>query len=225
MALREFILESIKSNHAVYPYLNRDAQKLAAKQFQSYDALRSDFWARVYDTVLAYLEGNKPITLFRKSIINMMTDYYQEAAELGYQDNGAELPLDDKMQSQVDGIISGETANIKDLFVNLRDNSIPDYITEAMDRADGYSRTLDSLYGLGKVGAMGEKLLTLAGEDGNESCADCQAMKQQWHPASWWVENDMIPRPGNPNYACGNWPGHCNHHLEDKDGNEFVKYQ
>lgn len=219
----DFIKQAIKSVAEVYPYLSRDAQKLAAKAFDSYSSLRSDFWARMYDTVLAYLNGSKPITLYRNSIINLMTDYYQQAAELGYQDNGAELPIDDVTQGRVDGIIAGEEGNIKDLFVSLRDNAIEDYAVEALGRADGYSNTLDVLYNTGKLGAIGNEEITLGGSDGKVSCADCQTMKGQWHPASWWIENDMIPRPGNPNYECGNWPGHCNHYMIDKNGNEYIQ--
>ena len=211
----------IKSVPAVYPYLGRDAQKLAAKDFQSYDALRNDYWARVYDSVETYLEASRPLTLYRNSMQNLVTDYFQEAVELGYQDGGATLPLDDDTQGLVDNAISSEIGHIQDLFVGLRDNSIPDYASEAFARADGYAGGLDAIYNLGKISAVGNKMLTFDGDDGKESCPDCQRLKGQRHRASWWLDQDLVPRPGNDNFECKGY--NCEHYLVDDNGDQFTQ--
>ena len=216
---KDFILQAIKSVPAVYPYLSRKAQKMAVKAFDSYESLRSDYWAHIYDAVDGYLNSNRPITGFRNTLQGEIEDYFQQAAELGYQDGGAELPLSDVVQGQVDNMVSIEVGNIDSLFQSLRDNSIADYTSETFDRANGYAATLDSVYQMAKAGALGDQEISLTGDDGKESCADCQTMKDQWHPASWWIENDMIPRPGNPNYACGGW--NCQHYMIDRQGNEY----
>lgn len=213
MALREFVLKSLKAVPSVYPYLGRKAQIFASKQFGTYEALRGDYWARIYDTVYAYLDGNKPITLYRNSMSNLVTDYFQEAAELGWQEGGGELPLDDETQAWLDGRISTETGFIKDLFIGLRDNSIPDYVHEAFARADGYSATLDGIFGEAKMRGSKNITLEFGGEDGAESCPDCQKMKGKHHTIKYILDNDLIPRPGNDAYECKGYK--CQHYWFD----------
>ena len=221
LPLSEIVVNAIKAVPSVFPYLGDATRGVWMKQFQSYDALRADYWARIYDTVEAYLNADKPLTLYRNSMRNLATDYFQEAAELGYQDGGAELPLDDKTQGLVDERIANEISHIDDLFTGLRDNSIPDYGAEAYSRADGYASGLDSTYDVGKLGAVGNQMLTFDGDDGKESCPDCQRLKGQRHRASWWIDNDLIPRPGNENFECLGY--NCQHYLVDDNGDQFTQ--
>ena len=220
--IRDIVIQAIKSVPAVFAYLSDAARGVWVKQFVSYDALRADYFARIYDTVEAYLNADKPITLYRNSLRNMATDYFQEAAELGYQDGGAELPLDDKTQGLVDERIANEIGHIDDLFTGLRDSSIPDFANEAYARADGYAGGLDSIYNLGKTSAAGNQMLTFDGDDGKESCPDCQRLKGQRHRASWWIDNELIPGiPGNENFQCQGYQ--CQHYLVDDNGDQFTQ--
>ena len=219
--LQEIAKSTIKTVRELYPYLGRKTQRMAAKLFLNYDALRMDYFERVYDTVYAYLHGNKPITLYRNSIQNLTQDYFQQAAEIGWEDGGAVLPLGEATQGMIDGMISSQMGYIDGLFASLRDNAIDSCEVEAYQRAQGYSGGLDAAYNVGRTAAAGDQPLTLVGDDGAESCQDCITMKYQTHPASWWVENDMIPYPGNENYACKGY--RCAHFLQDAQGNRWTK--
>jgi hypothetical protein len=84
-----------------------------------------------------------------------------------------------------------------------------------------WAAALGALYEIGRMSAQKNMMLTLDGRDGKKSCKDCQRLKGKWHRAKWWIENRLVPSPGNPNYECGNWPGHCFHYLRDRAGNRY----
>lgn len=218
--LPALLIQAVKTVPDVWEHLSSAARSFYLKQFGSYPALRNDYWVRIYDAVDTYLNSDRPITLYRNSACNMASDYFQEAAEMGYVDGGAELPLDAKTQGLIDARIAEEIGHVNQLFAGLRDNAIANYEDEAQSRANGYADGLDSIYNLGKLCADGNQMLTFTGDDGNESCFDCQRLKGERHRASWWVDNDLIPGPGNDNYACNGY--NCSHILVDDEGNQFT---
>jgi hypothetical protein len=89
-----------------------------------------------------------------------------------------------------------------------------------LSRAEGYANRLDGLYAEAKTRAAGNKMLTFDGSDGKESCPECKKMKGKRHRAKWWVENGLIPGPGNTNYTCNGF--NCEHRLYDDEGNEWT---
>lgn len=70
--------------------------------------------------------------------------------------------------------------------------------------------------------AKGDPYLTFAGDDGEESCDECQEFKGQRHRMSWWEKRDLLKRNGNDNYGCGRW-GPCHHHFFYDDGKLAVE--
>lgn len=188
-----------------------------------YDALRGDYWAHLYDSVEAYLSGDKPITLYRNSDVNLVTDFFQKAAEEGYQDAGAKLPLDEDTQAWLDSAIASESANLDLTFQSLklmRGQDDTDAVSEAMRRADGYANTLDGIYNQARLYGLGNQMLTFAGDDGKESCDTCQMLKDQRHRASWFIAHNYVP-PSGSGLQCAAG-GHCQHYLEDDQGTQVT---
>lgn len=70
--------------------------------------------------------------------------------------------------------------------------------------------------------AKGDPYLTFDGDDGAESCDECQEYKGQRHRMSWWEKRDLIKRNGNDNYGCGRWAP-CHHHFYYDDGKLAVE--
>jgi len=62
--------------------------------------------------------------------------------------------------------------------------------------------------------------LTYNGEDGEESCRQCQKYKGQRHKKSWWESRGLLGRNGNENFDCGRWEN-C-HHNYYNDAREQV---
>jgi hypothetical protein len=217
MDLLAYAIRIVKAVPQVMQYLSLET----IKALGGYEQVRNSYWATVYDAVEGYLTGNRPVTSFRNSMYNAMNSAFQTAAELGYVDAGGEVPLDANTQAWIDGMILSEKENINSLFGNLQKNwESKDAINEAFARAEGYAWTLDSIYGTGKM--YGSKNITLefGGDDGNESCPDCQQMKGKRHKISWILENNMRPAPGNSNYECNGY--NCNHFWFDpKTGEEY----
>jgi len=215
---KKYLLNKIKEIVAALPAIKQYLAPATIKAVYSYESVRNDYWAAVYDAVEGYLSSSRPVTAFQNSFLNAMNSAFQTAFEYGYTDAGGEVPVDADAQAWLDGQISAEAGNIRELFARLKDNRDIDAIAEAFARADGYASTLDQIYNTGKTFGAKNKMLTMVGDDGAESCKDCQRLKGQRHRASWWAEHDLIP--GSSSYECQGF--HCEHYLVDDDGNEFT---
>ncbi len=83
---------------------------------------------------------------------------------------------------------------------------------------------VDSMRNFGEAGklyALGNIMLTFDGDDGAESCDDCQRYKGQRHKRNWWADRGLLERNGNPNYECGRWDN-CHHDFRDDKGKVIV---
>lgn len=202
---------------AVIPHLNANA--LQAVKVGGYQGIRGTYWAEIYDSVYDYLVSDRPVTSYRNKMSKAMVDAFVQAAEMGYEDGGGSLPMDDETLNWLGAAQTTELGHIADLFNRLKiEWDGLDAINEAYARADGYASTLDQIFSEAKMRGAGNKMLTFVGSDGKESCKDCQRMKGQRHRASWWVKNDLIP--GSSKYECGGW--NCEHILVDDNGIEFT---
>ena len=70
--------------------------------------------------------------------------------------------------------------------------------------------------------AKGDPYLTFDGDDGEESCDECQEYKGQRHRMSWWDKRGLTKRNGNDNYGCGRWAP-CHHHFFTDDGKQAIE--
>ena len=184
-----------------------------------YPGTRSDYWHAVYNEVEGYLTGNRPTTTFVQRLVTAAASAFISAAEAGYEEGGATLPIDDETAAWLRSAIDAEQGHIDELFYRLSQEwEGLDPAAEATARAEGYASNLDQIFSEAKTRGAGNKMLTFTGSDGKESCKDCQRMQGQRHRASWWISRNMIP--GSSAYECGGW--NCEHYLVDDEGNEFT---
>jgi len=185
-----------------------------------YTAIRADYRETVYGAVLEYLISGASSTAFRNEIKRAVVDRFPDAFYAGYRAGSEDVDADD--DAWLTAKINSELGYIDLLFQALKtvkDEQLPprELVAEAERRADGYAGTLDGLFAEGRLRGEGRKMLTLTGDDGEESCRDCQRLKGQRHRASWWASHGLIPgQPGNPNYQCHGY--RCEHFLVDDDG-------
>jgi len=206
---------------AVMPHLSHET-KSALKAAPGYEGIRNTYWAEIYDAVWEYLTGSQAVTSFRNRMSRAMSDAFVSGAELGYEDGGGTLPMDEDTLAWLAGEQTAELGHISDLFDRLREEwDGIDPITEAFARADGYADHLDAIYSEAKLRGAGNKMLTFDGNDGKESCPECKKLKGERHRASWWVSHGLIPGPGNSNFTCNGY--NCEHRLFDDDGNEWTE--
>jgi hypothetical protein len=211
---------AMRAYPAIIPRLSKETWAVF-RAAGGFDGIRNTYWAIIYDAVHDYLTGDKPVTTFKNAMKKGMVDAFVQAAELGYEDAGGELPMDDDTLAWLGDAQSAELGHIDDLFSRLKaewDGIDP--ISEAFARADGYAATLDSIYGQAKLRGSENVLLEFGGEDGDESCETCQDLKGKKALKQYILDNNLIPSPGNEAFECKGY--HCAHFwFNPKTGEEF----
>lgn len=186
-----------------------------------FDGIRNTYWAIIYDAVYDYLVSNQPVTSFRNAMKRGMADAFVEAAELGYEDAGGELPLDEDTLAWLGGAQTEELGHIDDLFSRLKaewDGIDP--ISEAFARADGYAATLDSVYSQAQMWGNKNQMLEWVLGATEVHCETCAELSGNKHKASWYLSRDYIPRKPGASMECGGYRCDCS--LIDKNGDEVT---
>lgn len=216
--LAGYIRQAVRVVPQVLPYLNDRAVTFLKA---GYDSIRGDYWVTVYDAIEGYLIGTRPITSFRNTMRRAMETAFRGAVNLGYEDAGGELPIDEDAQAWIDNEIGTERGNIGGLFTNLKKNwERMDAIHEANSRADGYAGKLDSIYTQAKMMGAGNPILTWALGETEVHCDTCLSLAGTKHRAKWYIKNNYIPRMPYASMSCG---GHnCDCKLTDNNGNEYT---
>lgn len=215
----QIVASIIRAVPSVIPHLT-PGTVAAVKASGDYSAIRLNYYILVYQSIYEYLTSDRPVTSFRNAMNRAIVEAFGAAVDLGYVEGGSELPLDDETLTWLNGQVSQEIDFANDLFARLRDEFEGDADTEATARAEGYCRTLDSLYGEAKMRGSKNIVLEFTGDDGKESCPECTAMKGKRHRVKYIIENNLIPRPGNDVYSCAGY--HCEHYWHNpRTGERF----
>jgi hypothetical protein len=186
-----------------------------------FDGIRNTYWAIVYDAVYDYLTSNQPVTSFRNAMKKGMVDAFVQAAELGYEDAGGELPMDSETLAWLGDAQSSELGNIDNLFSRLKQEwDGLDPINEAFARADNYSKTLDAIYTQFKMWGDKNQMLEWVLGATEVHCDTCAELSGQKHKATWYLSHDYIPRKPGASMDCNGY--NCDCSLIDKDGNEVT---
>jgi hypothetical protein len=174
-----------------------------------YPRLRSGYVSEIMDIILQYLTSDSSITRFRNAYRRAVLEYFDAAYFVGYIDAGGQIS--DMSAEDRQWILSRMDAEIgyADLLFQglkaLREESGGDIVAPAQRHALGYARTLDGIYAQGVMRGGREEQYVFGGPDGLESCPTCQRLKGQAHKASYILDRDLIPYPGNRQFECGGW--------------------
>jgi hypothetical protein len=183
----------------------------ATSATESYDVIRADLVNRIGEAFMNFVSQAGRVTSFRSAAGKALAEDIPAAFKRGYQDaGGGELESDD--DDWVTSKQSEQIAFMADAFEGLKDvraneTATQDYIDQ---RADLWGGMLDGVYSEGMLRGGKNMMLYFDGDDGAESCATCQRLKEgPPHSAKWVREHDMIPHPGNDVFDCGGW--RCQH--------------
>lgn len=219
--------EPEEPNELEEPEAPGEAQASDVAEFfpgQDLASISEEYRERLNAAILDYLESSRPITSFRNEFRRTVSDGFYSAFITGFADAGAGgmIPFED--QSWLNSRVEQEIIYADELFTAakaLRDSGQTDqFETFALIHAGNYANTLQSVYAEGKLRGDRNKMLTFGGPDGDESCGTCQSLKGVRQPASWWISQNLIPGPVNPNYDCGGW--RCQHQLFDDQGRPWT---
>ena len=206
--------QAVKAVPEVVQYLS-EATKA---ELLGYPPIRANYWAEIYDSVEQYLTGDKPVTRFRNKASQAVSESFTDAVYEGYAQAGAELPLPDDIQAWLSQRIGEERTHIEGMFDRLKQEwEGLDWIKEAYARADGYAKTLDMVFQEAKMRGADNATLVFVGDDGAESCPDCQRMQGKRHTIKYILAHNLIPKPGNSTYECNGY--NCQHYwMNPKTG-------
>jgi len=196
------------------------------KSLTAYKRVRRQYSAAIEDAILDYFIGSDAVTAYRNAMSRAMSDAFLSAFELAYIDGGAELPLDDDALEWLASRQDQELGYIRELFVSLKELKAQyragevktaDIKAEMVRRRDGYLATLDMVYAEGKMRGGKNIMLTMVGDDGNESCADCVSRKGKRYSSKKWL---AIGYPPSRDFECHGY--NCQHYLVTDDGKRFT---
>lgn len=195
--------------------------QIGAKAIGDYSSIRDRLYDAIYNAVEGFLSSKQQPGTPVREMTTALSQGYIDAADAAYVDGGSELPLDEDTAVWARAELEAQFGYVDSLFQTLkalRKEGDFDEKAEASRRADGYCRSLDMLYSGVKLRGAGNVMLTFSGDDGAESCADCQRYKGQRHRAAWWVAHGAIPP--SREFECKGY--NCLHRLVTDDGKEFT---
>lgn len=223
-AIKQAVNYLIKHGVEISPAMKADIEALsyppkpAIKSASEFKSINKEYHDAITRSLLSYFEGSgvaEPRKEFKSAALLAMTDVF----DLGWTDGGQELPIDEESMTWIEARINQEFGFIDMLFEQikaLRKEADFDYFTWITARADGYVNTLREVYNAGKLRAMDDIMVTFEGDDGAESCEDCQRLKGKKHKLSWFIARDYVP-PFGVGLEC-HVGKRCQHGLMDMKG-------
>lgn len=207
-----------------YPITSEEAKAIASEMKQvdgDYYPVRQELWGSVYDNVFGFLSGKGQVNTYANPMATAIAKAYIDTADIAYQDGGGTLPLDEDTLATAKALMNEQLGYVDSMFdtlKQLRKEGDYDPISVAFEKAKLWTNSLDSFYNSIKVMGAGNKMLTFDGDDGKESCKDCQKYKGQRHRATWWSAHNAVPP--NRDFECHGY--NCYHILVDDEGNQFT---
>ena len=199
-----------------------------------------DYEVEVSRLVADVLNGDIDARAMGNGLRRLVRDYAEATFIEGMLSGGdfadeqeARDALEDKDENTIEGWkqVQREAASgyAQDVAAVRKD---PDYPNNkaaqqrVFERVKAWGLALRNLGDLGRLSGLGNVPLLFDGDDGEESCVECQRYKGQVHRRSWWEARGLITRNGNPNFSCGRWEP-CHHSfyavVNGKRGDLVVK--
>jgi hypothetical protein len=189
-----------------------------------YAPLRSAYMMEIAGAMTEYLLTDKArVTKYLADFRRAISETFYPVFELGLVDGGGAAPAEGDDLDWINAKVAAEQGFAAALFQQLKELKAegPDaWAGEPERRAENYAKTLDGVYSEGKMRGGRDRMLIFDGEDGEESCRQCQRWKGKTHRASFWIKRGLVPgQPGNPAFDCHGY--NCNHRLYDAKTGEI----
>src|SRR3972149_1378061 len=215
-ALTKIVLDTVQTVPEVLPYLSADARRFvklhALKAAGDYTSIRAEMSGEIHDAIYDYLTSSGYITIYKALVAAAISKADAAAADAGYQDAGAELPLDAETAAWARAELDSQLGFVDQLFENLRElrkEGDVNATAEALARANGYASGLDGFYNeAGLRGAKNKVPTFTQRSDTKESCPDCVRLRGCRVRASLSAARGSAPTQGRrlacaPGGNCG----------------------
>ena len=197
-----------------------------AEKAEGYRPLRQRYNIELFGAFNGYLTMDDSLVKARNDARKLIVEYFYDAFMSGYTESGgdeSDLTGDSIDLAWLNDRTEAEIGYVLTAFASLRDAKKQDDITRddliglAHDRADGYTDSLDMVYAEGRLRGSKNIMLTMVGDDGNESCADCRSRKGKRYSVKKWL---AIGYPPSRDFICHGY--NCQHYLMTDDGKRFT---
>lgn len=185
-------------------------------------AISSRYNDAIIETIIKYFTGGS-LAASRNAFKRATTEAFGAAIDLGWTDGGNQPPIDADVLAWFNARLNAEFGYIDMLFESmkaLKKEDDFDYFQYAVERAAGYVGTLREIYNYAKLSSSKNIMVTFDGDDGKESCPDCQKYKGKRHRISWFMARNAVP-PYGSGLQCHKG-GRCEHFLRDDNGNQVT---
>lgn len=196
------------------------------KDSRPYSQQRKSYTINIFGAMNGYLTRGDNLVAARNEFSKEMIERFYDVFVMGYKQAGGsekDLTGDSEDLAWINARTEEEIGYIKSLFVTLKeakasDLTKPELAQLAQDHADAYTNSLDMVYSEGKMRGARNIMLTMVGEDGNESCSDCVKRKGKRYSARKWL---AIGYPPSRDFECHGY--NCQHYLVTDDGKRWTQ--
>lgn len=167
----------------------------------------------MFDVVNAAFENGGSITRDMRSLVkNAVENAYFE----GLQEGGISPDeMDEEDALNIVQLDLTQQSFIPAFSADVR-KAARDGTTEAKNaiigRIDLWTASIAAAGMAGLNSAKRNEMVVFAGDDGEESCADCQRYKHEAHRRKYFASRNLLPATPGSALACGGW--RCQHYLE-----------
>ena len=199
--------------------------QISVKDARAYPQQRKSYQINIFGSMNGYLTGGDSLVSARNEFSKEMIERFYSVFVLGYTQSGSaesELTGDSEDLAWINSRTEEEIGYIKALFVTLKEAKNSDMTKAELgdlskDHSEAYANSLDMVYSEGKMRGASNMMLTMVGEDGQESCKDCTSRKGKRYSARKWL---AIGYPPSRDFECKGY--RCQHYLETDDGKRFT---
>lgn len=164
------------------------------------------------DLVETALRGSGSSAQVADKLFALISEYLTRAYTDGLKSGGVSEPTseDDKALTALIKNQASYVDGFAEFIVEARDND--EGLANLLSRMDLWRNTVAAAYDAGENSAKADEMVEFTGDDGEESCRTCSALKGTRHRRSWFVSRGLVPgQPGNKKFECGGW--RCQHYL------------
>ncbi len=197
--------------------------KMGLPDTEDYDVVRADFVNRLTDAFLIFAStGGASSRASRNAAARAVAEDVPAAFYAGYKDAGGD-DTEDEDESWLTAEQGRQLAFMTDALAAVRgagDVSTEDAIGA---RVEMWAATLDGIFSEGKLRGSKNMMCYFDGDDGDESCSDCQDLKAgPPRSVKYILAHELVPKPGNENFECGCWK--CKHNWRSVKTDEWMTF-
>jgi hypothetical protein len=180
---------------------------VSAKALQS---TRLDFFAEFGDLLARALSDEANSRMFSSGLRAMISRYIDRMFVDGLTDGGVDsTEMDDEDRRTVARLKAEQSAYVTGLLTAIyRDGKVTADEAEVKPEL-WFNKSLMPAFNAGLESAAANVLMEFGGDDGDESCPDCQTLKGQIHRYKAWKGRNLVP-PTDATQCKG---FRCNHRL------------